>query len=95
MGSNKKFVQFRGVTVVEGWPEKILAAQDERSYLINGTLEQRVPFGEERGWSVEPGEFCHDCGVMSGELHVPSCDVEECPVCREQVIGCDCKIQRR
>jgi hypothetical protein len=24
---------------------------------------------------------CHDCRVPKGELHLPSCDVEECLVC--------------
>lgn len=33
---------------------------------------------------------CHDCGVAAGGLHHPGCDMEECPRCGGQLIGCGC-----
>jgi len=33
---------------------------------------------------------CHDCGVKPGELHTPGCDVQRCPRCGMQQIGCNC-----
>jgi hypothetical protein len=33
---------------------------------------------------------CGDCNVRSGELHVQSCDMEECPRCGGQMISYDC-----
>jgi len=33
---------------------------------------------------------CGDCGVAPGALHVRGCDVERCPFCGRQLIGCDC-----
>lgn len=34
---------------------------------------------------------CHDCGVEEGQLHVYNCDMERCPFCGRQLIGCgDC-----
>lgn len=33
---------------------------------------------------------CPDCGAVPGAFHVPGCDVEHCPRCGGQSIGCDC-----
>lgn len=32
---------------------------------------------------------CHDCGCQEGELHKRGCDVERCPKCGSQLIGCE------
>ena len=34
---------------------------------------------------------CHDCNVLLGEVHHEGCDVERCPDCLGQAIGCECK----
>jgi hypothetical protein len=35
---------------------------------------------------------CHDCGCKEGELHkfFPNCDMEICPFCGGQFLGCEC-----
>jgi len=35
---------------------------------------------------------CHDCGAEEGQLHGSErgCDMERCPFCGEQLIGCSC-----
>ena len=33
---------------------------------------------------------CHDCGVYEGWIHEYGCDMEYCPVCGQQLIGCVC-----
>lgn len=32
---------------------------------------------------------CHDCEAKPGDLHVPGCDVERCPLCGFQLISCE------
>ena len=33
---------------------------------------------------------CHDCGVKEGQIHKEGCDMERCPICGSQLIGCGC-----
>ena len=39
----------------------------------------------------EPTGRCHDCGIKHGEVHHFGCDVERCPKCGYQLIGCECQ----
>ena len=85
-----KRVVYNGVEMIEGWPERIEEAQRVLEYFIEGVAYSRVRYGDEStDWDA--GRIpCHDCRVVKGQLHVPSCDVEQCPACGEQAIGCDC-----
>ena len=38
----------------------------------------------------EPSGRCHDCGIKHGGKHHPGCDIEKCPRCEGQLIGCGC-----
>ena len=33
---------------------------------------------------------CHDCNCEEGEIHEYGCDMERCPFCGNQLIGCHC-----
>lgn len=33
---------------------------------------------------------CHDCGCREGEIHMFGCDMEICPKCKGQLLGCGC-----
>lgn len=36
---------------------------------------------------------CHDCGIINGNIHHSGCDMERCPVCKGQLISCDCEVE--
>lgn len=83
-------VYYHDAWMIRGWPEKIHAAQRERTYEILGRKYVRIPYGSEPGVRHAETRVCHDCAVLTGQLHVPGCDMERCPRCRGQAIGCDC-----
>ncbi|HTE41677.1 MAG TPA: hypothetical protein VK629_12655 [Steroidobacteraceae bacterium] len=86
-----KMVTFRGLDMIEGWPARIRKAQKQLAYVRGGVEKQRVRYGDEAtDWKADTVP-CHDCKVIKGELHVPSCDVEECPACGGQLLSCECE----
>jgi hypothetical protein len=42
---------------------------------------------------MDNGDICHDCFTGSGKYHHYNCDAETCPVCHEQLIGCECDLE--
>ncbi len=85
----QKLVTYNGTRMAPEWPARIEAAQLISEYVIGGVSLARIPYGKEQDeWPTGP---CHDCGVLKGQFHVELiCDVEECPRCGGQVIGCHC-----
>jgi len=84
-------VVYRGVSMIEGWPEKIREAQGVLTCTIDGQEVPRIRYGNESDdWGADRRP-CHDCGVIKGELHVDGCDAECCPGCDGQRGNCDCE----
>lgn len=42
-------------------------------------------------FTYELQDYCPDCAVKIGQLHMGSCDVEPCPVCGGQYFSCGCR----
>lgn len=66
--------------------------------------KERIPHGDEEQEELSDGtpiylppvnDKCHDCGVEGGELHILGCDVEQCPECGLQLLGCDHTVDMR
>jgi hypothetical protein len=64
---------------------------------IKDTADEKYPrikYCEEKRFSgitgLDTTHRCHDCGVLPGGYHHFGCDVEECPKCNGQLIGCNC-----
>ena len=40
-------------------------------------------------------DYCGDCGVGADKYHHDGCDLERCPRCKEQAIGCGCPFTKK
>lgn len=79
----------RDPSITPEWLRKIRGAQRITHY----GETPRIRYGAETrygdDWASTCLDACSDCGVSKGELHVPSCDREECPACGGQRLLCE------
>jgi hypothetical protein len=73
-------------------------AQEEKTVVLQGKRYRRIRYGKEPvqkefelTWSEMITRPCGDCEVIQGELHLDGCDIEMCPRCFGQFLGCECK----
>lgn len=70
-----------------GWLARIAEAQLQTHETIGGREVERVRFGSVPS---DRHDYCGDCGVARGQLHVVGCDEEPCPLCHGQAATCTC-----
>ena len=51
----------------------------------NNQVYQRL-----RNHFEEPSGRCEDCGIEHGGVHHYGCYTEDCPICGEKLVSCDC-----
>jgi len=60
--------------------------------------ENGKPYCDENGkpfdWKEISKKPCHDCSAIQGQYHCFGCDVERCPRCQGQRLGCSCKLKK-
>ena len=80
-------IEFRGQQVMSTWPAYLASQQARDKYIVK---IPRIRYGDETGDGFSADVTCHDCGAVRGEYHASGCDVEQCPVCSGQALGCEC-----
>src|SRR5262245_6379959 len=86
-------VTYNGIQMRRDYAESLEQAQRAVFYRASGSLAPRIHFGQETYPMVTPGSgLCPCCSAERGQLHEPLCEREQCPVCRQQVMSCDCDI---
>jgi len=84
-------VTYNGIEMRRDYAESLQEAQRNTHYRGDGTLVARISFGTETYPMVTPGSgLCPCCSAARGQLHEPLCEREQCPVCMQQVMSCDC-----
>lgn len=57
---------------------------------------RRIRFGEiddmSSKFNIDANATCGDCGCHVGGLHHWGCDMETCPVCKQQLLSCECDV---
>ena len=57
----------------------------------DGKLIPLTPYTASRRRGVTVRNRCGDCGVRPGGYHHLGCDMQRCPLCRGQLMSCECR----
>ncbi len=60
------------------------------SFHVAGRPIEMIAYGSEPGGRAFRLR-CGDCGVARGGHHHPGCDMQQCPLCRGQMMTCGCR----
>ncbi len=84
-------VKYNGVEMRRDYAESLQSAQQRTWYVAGAVSAPRIPFGAEKYPMLTSGDgLCPSCQAARGQFHEPLCEREQCPVCKQQVMSCDC-----
>ncbi len=84
-------VTYNGISMRRDYAESLEEAQQLTHYAVGEKSTLRITFGLETYPMITPGDcLCPCCSAAKGQLHEPLCEREQCPVCKQQVMSCDC-----
>jgi hypothetical protein len=86
-------IAYNGIEMRRDYAESLEATQRHTHYRVADGVVPRIRFGDETYPMVTPGDgLCSCCSAARRQLHEPLCEREQCPVCRLQVMSCNCGI---
>ena len=72
--------------------KRVFQSSGKKSITYKGKKYQRIKCGKgydrEYAKGIEKDYTCGDCGVSYNQYHDLSCDIEQCPICKEQLLSC-------
>jgi hypothetical protein len=84
-------VIYNGIQMRRDYAESLENSQLQTRYESETHSAARLVFGTETYPMVTSGEgLCPCCSAARGQLHEPLCEREQCPICEQQVMSCDC-----
>ncbi|MCA1024272.1 hypothetical protein [Halobacillus litoralis] len=92
----QEFVLYDGVEISKMFAIEIVESQMFPVYTVKGVEYKRIKFGDEESidsrW-IDSSSHCGDCAVKKGYFHAIGCDIEYCPKCFGQALGCECEYE--
>lgn len=84
-------VTYNGIEMRRDYAESLQIAQLRTWYVSENHAAPRIPFGSETYPMITTNRaLCPCCSAARGQLHEPLCEREQCPVCKQQVMSCEC-----
>ena len=86
-------VTYNGIQMRRDYAESLRKSQLTTHYRTNGSFVLRIRSGSETPpMTKHTAGLCICCSASDGQFHEPLCEREQCPICKQQVMSCDCGI---